>query len=315
MFKLEDIEIPANTKKRGTLKIAEATSHTVTLPYIIINGAQDGPVLTILSGVHAVECAPIEAMLRLSDQIKSEQLKGTLIILPVVNTEGFHTRKPYSNQLDHLNQNKVFPGDSNGPITKKVAHVVFNYFVSKSDYLVDCHSADLGEDATKGIFIYRTEDDNLKQQMIEMASCFECNYIETTGVTGNTGEAVIMYGIPCIMTESGTPYPLREKDIHYHLDGVINLMKYLKMLKGSPEIRKVPLDPKTVRLWAKKGGAWRHRLKVGQRVTEGQELGKITSLTGETLQVVTASKTGVVSFLRTHYSVNQGDTLLWIAQV
>ena len=38
-------------------------------------------------------------------------------------------------------------------------------------------------------------------------------------------------------------------------------------------------------------------------------------LVGGTLQEVTAPFDGVVSFLRTHYSVNAGDTLLWVAEI
>ncbi|MCK4399537.1 succinylglutamate desuccinylase/aspartoacylase family protein, partial [Candidatus Bathyarchaeota archaeon] len=239
---------------------------------------------------------------------------GILVLVPVVNTEGFHARKPYSNQLDHLNQNKVFPGDPEGSMTRRVAHAVFDSFVSKSDYLVDCHSADLGEDATHGMFIYRTDDEDLTNKMTEMARCFDCDYIGTTEISGNTGEAVRLYGIPCIMTESGAPYPIREDDVLYHYMGLRNLMRHIGMMDEEAALGDQRVDPPTQRVHAKSGGLWRRKVEAGQRVKEGELLGIVSDLHGETLQVATAPLKGVVSFLRVHYSVNEGDTLCWVTE-
>jgi predicted deacylase len=314
-FRIQDKIIEKGEKHKGWLKVAQATSHDVKIPYIIINGENKGPTLTILSGVHSLEAAPIEANLRLGNDIEAKELSGTLIIIPVVNTEGFHARKSYENTLDHLNQNKVFPGDPEGSMTSRVAHSVFHHFVSRSDYLIDCHSADLGEDAKRGILIYETDDEELTRRMIEMASCFDCHYIGTTKISGNTGEAVKSYGIPCLMTESGTPYCIREEDIEFHTKGIKNLLRYLGMLEGKAVLGTPPINPETRRLWAESSGIWRKKVEAGQMVEEGAEMGEIADLLGETQQKIFAPINGVVSFLRIHYSVNQGDTLLWITKL
>ena len=313
-FQVADANVEPGEKHKGYLAIASASTHEVTMPYIVVNGAERGPVLTVLSGVHALECAPVEAVLRLADSVEPADVNGTLALVPVVNTEGFHARKPYSNQLDQLNQNKVFPGDPDGSVTHRVAHAVFHHFVSKSGYLVDCHSADLGEDATHGMFIYRTSDAGLTDRMTEMARCFDCDFIETTEISGNTGEAVRLYGIPCIMTESGAPYPIRDDDVLYHYMGLKNLMRHIGMLDGEAALGDQRVDPPSRRIWAKTGGLWRRKVEVGQRVKEGQLLGVVSDLHGGTIQAATAPLKGVVSFLRTHYGVNEGDTLCWVTE-
>jgi predicted deacylase len=314
-FRIGEEEIGQGEKHKGYLNIASASTHTVRMPYIIVNGEKSGPTLTVLSGVHAIECAPIEAVLRLADSVEPKNLSGTLIIIPIVNTEGFHARKPYHNQLDHLNQNRVFPGDPEASITKRVANTVFENFVSRSEYLVDCHSADLGEDVTRGMFIYRTDDKDLTRRMIEMASCFDCDYIGTTDIAGNTGEAVNLYGIPCIMTESGAPYPVREEDVLYHHRGLKNLMRHIGMVEGEPVLGNPLVDPPTERVWARHGGLWRRKVEAGQRVSDGELLGTVTGLHGEILQAVKAPFNGLVGFLRVHYSVNEGDTLCLITEI
>jgi len=313
-FKVQDTFIEQGKVHRSYIKIGDASTHEVNLPYIIINGAKQGPVVTILGGVHAVECAPVEAIYRLADKIKPEELSGTLILVPIVNTEGFHARQPYHNQLDHLNQNRVFPGDPEASITKRVAYHVFEHFVSKSDVLIDAHSADLGEDVTRGIFVYKTENKALFDKMVELASLYNPALIETTNISGNTGEAVNLYGIPCLMIESGAPYPIREKDVEYHLLGAENVLKYLKMLEGEPAKYNPPVNPPSQRIGAEKGGVWRRNVDAGQRVKKGENLGIVSNLLGETLQTAVAPHDGVVSFLRVHYSVSSGDTLLWVAK-
>ena len=313
-FKVQDTVIMQGTVQRGYVKIGDASTHEVKLPYIVINGAQKGPTVTILGGVHAVECAPIEAIFRLAETIIPDQLSGTLILIPIVNTEGFHARKPYHNQLDHLNQNKVFPGDPEATITKRVAYHVFKHFVCKSTVLIDAHSADLGEDVTRGIFVYKTENKKLFDKMVELASLYNPALIESTSISGNTGEAVNKYGIPCLMIESGAPYPIRERDVQYHYDGALNVLRHLKMLEGEAVSYHPPLDPPSERVWAVKGGVWRRKIEAGQRVKKGEELGLVCNLLGETIQTAYAPMDGVISFLRVHYSVNSGDSLCWVAK-
>ena len=302
-------------KARGFLTVGEAATHEVKLPYIVLNGVGPGPTLCVLGGVHALECAPVEALLRLGREMDARNLGGRLILVPVVNTEGFHRRTPYHNDLDHLNQNRVFPGDLTGSMTRRVASTVFDQFVSKADYLVDAHSADLGEDASRSVIIWQTTDEALQQKMVEIASCFDVDYIESSPIEGQTGEAVKRFGIPCIMTESGAPYPIREVDIKFHLEGLKNLMRHLRMLPGEVKLVNVPLNPRSERLYSGHGGAWRKKVEIGQRVKEGDRLGEVSNLIGDEMQVVDAPFEGKITFLRTHYSVNAGDTLLTITEV
>ncbi len=314
-FRVQDRVIERGERVGGYVKIGDASTHEVKLPYIIFNGREAGPVLTVLGGVHGVECAPVEAIYRLGEDLSPEMIKGTLILVPIVNTEGFHARKPYHNQLDHLNQNQVFPGDPEATVTRRVAYHVFEHFVSKSDVLIDAHSADVGEDVHRGIYVYETKDKELYERMVELASLYNPILIESTGISGNTGEAVKEYGIPCLMIESGTPYPIREKDVQYHYNGVMNVLRHLGMLDGEATHYDPPVDPPSQRIWAEKGGIWRREVEAGQRVKRGQKLGRVCNLLGEIIQIEKAPFDGVVSFLRIHYSVNAGDSLLWLARV
>jgi uncharacterized protein len=309
------IEVHPGTRGRGYLRVSEASTHDVRVPWVAFNGIVPGPTLCVIGGVHSIECTPIEGMLRIIDELDPSTMMGRLLIVPVVNTTGFNARTPYENQWDHLNQNKVWPGDPQGPLTKRVAHVVWTEFLSKANAVVDAHSADLGEDATRSVFVFKTEDEALRSRMLNMAGCWDVDYVETAAVAGNTGEVVPRLRIPCVMTEAGAPYPLREKDAWWFAKGVYNLMRHLGITPGDPIVRKVPVDPESHRLYAVRGGTWRKLVDVGAKVKEGQLLGSVSSLIGENLQEVRAPYDGTVTFLRTHFSTNEGDTLLWITRI
>ena len=70
---------------RGKMHVAETSTHGVEIPFIAFNGAEPGPTLTVLSGVHGIECAPVEGILRLSERIDLPHLRGKLILVPLVN--------------------------------------------------------------------------------------------------------------------------------------------------------------------------------------------------------------------------------------
>jgi uncharacterized protein len=309
------IEVPPGTRGRGYLRVSESSINEVKLPWVAFNGFLPGPTLCILGGVHSLECTPIEGLLRIIEELDPSTIMGKLLIIPVVNTTGFNSRTPYDNPWDHLNQNKVWPGDPEGPLTKRVAHIVWTEFISKANVVVDAHSADLGEDTTRSIYIFKTSDEQLRNKMVEMAGCWDVDHIETATISGNTGEAVAQLEIPCIMTEAGAPYPVREKDAWWFAKGIYNLMRFLGILPGDAVVKKVHIDPESRRLYALHGGAWRKLVDAGTKVKEGQLLGTVYSLVGECLQEVRAPHDGTVTFLRTHFSVNQGDTLLWLTRV
>ena len=200
-------------------------------------------------------------------------------------------------------------------MTRRVAYRVFDEFVSKADYLVDSHSADLGEDASRSVIIWKTQDEALQRKMVDMASCFDVDYIDSSPIEGQSGEAMRRFGTPCIMTESGAPYPIREVDVNFHLEGLKNLMRHLHILPGEAKLVQVPLNPKSQRLHSDHGGVWRRKVEIGQRVKDGERLGEVSNLLGDEIQVVDAPSSGKVTFLRTHYSVNAGDTLLILTEV
>ncbi len=315
-FRVGDKVINPGEKSKGFVKTGEASTHDIMMPYVIVNGSEPGMSLCVLGGTHPLEYASIEGVQRVAQEINPEGLKGTLIVVPVVNTDGFNARSAFNNPVDYINQNRVFPGDPKGSLSRRVASCLFDNFVSKSDALIDSHGGDLTEDIYKFVIFGNTEDKLLEEKMTKMAKCYDTLYIQTSDIKGSSGEALKEYGIPCITPESGTPYPVREEEIQFHRDGIINVMKYMRMLEGEPNMKKnVPMNPKQTKIIAERGGLWIQRIKAGESVNEGQFLGKIVNLFGDTLQNIYAPYTGIANNSRTSAVVYTGDTLVYVIKI
>lgn len=311
-----DMKVNPGEKIKSTIKIGEASTHEINMPYIVINGEEKGKKLCVIGGIHPLEYASIIGVQKIAQDIIPKQLKGQLFLIPVVNTEGFNARAAFINQIDYVNQNRVFPGDPFGTVSRRVANTLFKEFVSKADALIDCHGGDLTEDIVRYVIIGNTTDNRLKQQMLDMASCFDSLFTNISDIQGSTGEAVKKYGIPCITPESGTPYPVRESDIKFHYDGIINVMKYMKMLEGEPKLKRdLLVNPKQEKFYSNYGGLWIQKIDSGMKVRKNQELGQVINLFGELLQKVEAPFDGTVNSTRTSAVVNTGDVLLSVFEI
>lgn len=145
-FSIGDVEVEAGSRLDTRLTVAARGDDPATfIPITVIRGAEEGPVLAAVSGVHGYEFAPIIAADRLADAIDPAELSGTLIIVRVANIPSFEGRSPFVNPVDDKNLNRSFPGSSNGTQTERIADVLSREVVARADFLMDIHSGDGAE--------------------------------------------------------------------------------------------------------------------------------------------------------------------------
>ena len=84
-MKLCGIDIQPGEKKRMVLP-AEGIP---PLEVILFCGAHPGKTLVVTAGVHGCEYVGVEALRRLSEVLQPDLMHGNVILLPLVNPEGF----------------------------------------------------------------------------------------------------------------------------------------------------------------------------------------------------------------------------------
>ena len=114
------------------------------LPFTVIEGAEPGPTLLVTAGVHGSEFCSIEAALRLA-RLASEELRGTLVVLPLLNPGGFRARSVYVMPEDGKNLNRMFPGHPDGTLSEQLAHWLVTAVYPQVDAYLDLHGGDLDE--------------------------------------------------------------------------------------------------------------------------------------------------------------------------
>jgi uncharacterized protein len=316
-IEIDGIHAGPGEKALGFIEVGTTSVSTYRIPVAILNGAEEGRTLCLLGGTHGTEFASIEAVVRTIQSLEPRKMRGSVLAVPVVNGPQFEHRSAFLSPFDQLNQNRQFPGDPEGTLSRRTAHVVFSKIASRADALCDCHGGDITEDLDCYVIARVGEDEELNRRALEMARCFPGRVIMARGggTPGTTGEAQDLYRIPCITPEAGTPYPVRERHVRFHYDGVQNLLKLLGIVEGEPKAFDAKVNPREYHAVAGRGGIWHSKVEVGQDVHKGQELGNMTDLFGNILETYTAPEGGWVRFLRVWYSVNAGEPLVTVSHI
>ena len=267
----------------------------IRVPYIEIEGESEGPVLTIIAGIHGAEYTGIEAAVRLSRQITSEMLSGTMRIVPICNVPGFLGRCEVQCPIDGKNLNRVFPGSTEKGYTDHLAHAVYQNLVAGSDAVLNIHGGDIFEELIPYTGIDVTDNKEVDAKSRDLALAYDLPFLLETGelpgaVAGgeSLNRAAQADGIPSILAESGGRGLVEEEFVLTHLKGMKNILKHMGMIDG--EVRRTTETREmTTEFWrVESEGIGYPQMKVGDKVKRGQQIGVVTDWFGELLETVTA---------------------------
>src|SRR5258708_26161746 len=102
--------------------------------------------------------------------LQPADVKGTIVVIPLLNRPGFFERCVYINPVDGENLNRIFPGRPDGPWSERFAHHLLNDIVVKCDYTMDLHAGDMIEDLEPFVIFSETgnaEVDTKTRRMID----------------------------------------------------------------------------------------------------------------------------------------------------
>lgn len=224
-----ELKLKTERKYEEILVTHLSNGEKVTLPLHTIVGAKPGPVLGISAGIHGDEIIGTEIIRRIYDLIDESVLSGTILLLPIANPlafEGLSRNTP----LDMNNLNRLFPGKEGGWVTEALAHSITAIFLDKIDHFIDLHA---GGAVPIVDYVYIQNDEALSR-----AFNFPLLYRPASGgatnvYEGTTGTYTVDKGIPTVTVEVGGG-PNFEKDIVRGVEGIVNSLKHLKMIPGTP---------------------------------------------------------------------------------
>src|SRR5579872_3400516 len=176
VFQVGSLQAAPNQKTYGVNEFTVARQ-PYRLPMWLVNGAREGPTLAVTAGVHPAEYASIAAALQFGQTIDPAQIRGRVIIVPVMNLPAFSARSIYVCPLDGKNLNRVFPGNPDGTASEQIAAWVFQHAIAQGDYYVDLHGGDLVEALVPFTIFYRSGDARVDDRSLEIAKAFGIPYL------------------------------------------------------------------------------------------------------------------------------------------
>ncbi|NIQ34081.1 MAG: hypothetical protein GTN80_10665, partial [Nitrososphaeria archaeon] len=136
------ISATPGTKRSGWVEICKnADGTTVSLPIIIVNGSNDGPVMLMDACIHGNEYEGALVALKMVDILDPRKLSGAFIAVPALNPIGFDLRlrgNPWD--LMYLDMNRFFPGRADSfSLTERILYAYWNEVLLKANYVISLH--------------------------------------------------------------------------------------------------------------------------------------------------------------------------------
>lgn len=326
MIKIGEIKSQKGERVTGFLEVGKmANGCTLKIPVIIVNGKDEGPTLWLNGAVHGDEINGIVAIRKAAFDIEPDKLKGSLICTPVCNPVAFQARFKLSN-FDYLDLDQQFPGNPKGLLSERIAYLLFEQIKDRSDYLINFHTLGryyLGRPytvfkivskASKGVL---KKVENIAKTFGVYLNCKVDQTKTTNELPGSLDGALdvncIRNGIVAFMAEMGSGGRLEQENVEIACQGIKNIMNYLKMIKGEPQVaRKQIVITKREFIWCNEAGIVFMNVEPYNFVKEGSVIAYITDFYGNTVEDIKAPRDCYVIATRFDPVVNTGDRITLI---
>jgi len=290
-----DIQAEPGTIARGTLGSVEvADGSKAVIPLINVNGAQDGPILTVVSGVHGPELTGIGSLLSAIKRIDPAAMRGALISIPAANPLAIRNAA-YETSIDKVNLSGPMylpPLDQEtATITQKMAFHI-NGALEKADYVIDMHSNPLRAVPFVITALNLCKDNHVREETKKIAKAFGLTVVNNpTTKVGGIMNCAVRAGKPALTPEIPANIYIERKDLtDMGSMGILNVMKAIDMLDGDPEKQNTTVIPGDWQhagfLYAKRGGFMFTKKEVGEMIEKGETVIEIVNVYGDVVEEV-----------------------------
>jgi uncharacterized protein len=282
------------------------------VPVTILRGTMPGARIAIVAGVHGDEYVGQLAVGRLGREVEPSALRGTLLLVPIVNPLAFRAGTR-TTPADGRDLNRSFPGHPEGSVTERLAQAVMERVVKGADALVDLHGGGIGQ-RFMPVVGCRPEFEALGAETCRLAAAFGWGFLwGMPPLAGVLSFEACRLGVAAVGVEVGGQGSAAAAEIDLTLAALRRLLTHVGSLPGAGA-RQPNADPAPFpllltgdRTFAPASGLFVPSVVVAQRVVEGEALGAVWGLGGVAEAEVLAPRGGVVVALATLAPVRAGD--------
>ncbi len=312
-FEIGNVTLTPGSRRTIDLPVSVLSDHTpVTLSAHVIHGEKPGPTVFISAGIHGDEVIGVEIIRRLLRQPGLDKFRGTLLVVPIVNTYGFLSHSRYL--PDRRDLNRCFPGSESGSLAARLANRFMEAIVARCDLGIDLHSAAIHRINLPQI---RISPDN--PETLRLAEVFGAPVIlRSIQREGSLRAAAKERGVEVLLYEAGEGLRFDELSIRAGVSGIMRVLRARGMVgpKGVIKAGRSPLICTSSRwLRAPQGGLLRTYRSEGDVVAQGDVLATVSDPFGEVETDVIAPFEGIIVGRTVLPIVNEGDALLHLGSL
>jgi N-alpha-acetyl-L-2,4-diaminobutyrate deacetylase len=291
------------------------------VPVAVFNQGK-GPTALVLAGNHGDEYPGQVAILRLWRELKLEQVRGRVILIPCLTIPASKAMTRLS-PLDGKNFNRSFPGKADGTVSEMLAHYLSTVLFPLADIVIDIHTGGRSTDFCPCAHMHLVPDREQRRQMVEGTEAWNSDfaflYTDIAG-TGLLPVEAERQGKIVITTEMGGGEPVSAAVHRLTQSGLRNVLIHFGVIEGKKQPRPRPvrwlqsLDREDYR-FAPESGIYEALVDLGADVRAGQAVGQIHFLERpDRVPVpVVAPSAGVLIASRGPSVCGQGDCVACIA--
>jgi uncharacterized protein len=295
---MEKLEIAGVSIKPGETKQIQLptprlfTDTKLPIPVHVQRGRRAGPTLFVSAAIHGDELNGIEIVARLLKSKAINNLRGTLIAVPMVNVYGVLNQSRYL--PDRRDLNRSFPGSAKGSLAGRIANLFITEIVAKCQYGIDLHTGAIHRSNLPQIRGNLDDETTLR-----MAKSFGLPVLLNTDLReGSLRQCAAEMGVSVLLYEAGEALRYDELSIRAGVKGIINVMREIGMLNKRKVTKEHDIKPLVARQsgWvrATESGLVSHVSQLGDHVQKGELLAKISDPYGNELSRIFAPEEGVV---------------------
>jgi predicted deacylase len=311
-------------KRSMLLRFDDSETESGVIPVNVVTGTEDGPTLLVLAAVHGDEYEGVRALIELYRAISPDDLRGTLITVPVVNVSSYRSGTRTSG-TDGRNLAREFPGSPTGTYTQKLAHALDCALIARADFLLDLHSGGSHYAMPLMVGYYENEQSEIGRKSKAAAEAFGIDVMwgHEEVAPGRTVSAATDRGIPWLYIEGYGGKRIREQELKHFYEGTLRLLDHLQMLRNPGVWIDCPANPVACRMLgegdldqapvARHDGFFIPSVRLLDRVSAGQTIGMVYDWFGSPLQEVQSQQDGYVMMLREVPYTRLGDGLYALA--
>ncbi|WP_222982356.1 succinylglutamate desuccinylase/aspartoacylase family protein [Flagellimonas meishanensis] len=279
------------------LKLGEDNfNEPIQVPVLIAKGTEKGQVLGLTAAIHGNELNGIAIIHKVFSRIDASKMKGTIIAIPGLNPLAIGRQQ--REFVDQQDLNRLFPGKEKGNRSQQMAFQIGKKIIPLFNYHIDLHTASFGR--VNSLYGRGNMDDDTLATMLRIlqpdiivSNKGEASFGEATGLTMRA--FAIQNGVKSITMEYGNPQVFQKEFIERGVNGIQNLLIWLKFIDGKVEIPPTRnVCKKSYWVYTDRGGYLDVLPELNQQIGKDEPIAVLFDSFGAIIKTYYAPEDGVV---------------------